>query len=125
MATGVRPRYSLLPLLVQTGRVDAYRPHCDQMWTRFREAGALEIWERAAKGSLLPPKSGFDIQQSVLAINDDGSARIGATRYKVIQLAAEHFHHGWTAEELMRQHPDLRPEEVYAALMYFYDPFFR
>jgi uncharacterized protein (DUF433 family) len=56
-----------------------------------------------------------------LTKDDDGTPRIGATRYKVIQLAAEHFHHGWTAEELLRQHPDLRPEEVYAALTYFYD----
>ena len=36
-------------------------------------------------------------------------------------LASEHYHYGWTAEELLRQHPDLRPEEVYASLTYFYD----
>lgn len=52
---------------------------------------------------------------------DDGVARIGGTRYKVEHLAAEHYHYGWTAEELLRQHPDLRPEEVYAAMTYFYD----
>jgi len=52
---------------------------------------------------------------------NSGSARIGNTRYKVLHLASEHYHHGWTAEELMRQHPDLRPEEVYAALTFFYD----
>lgn len=51
----------------------------------------------------------------------DGVARIDATRYKVLHLAAEHYHHGWTAEELLRQHPDLRPEQVYSALAYFYD----
>ncbi len=51
----------------------------------------------------------------------DGAARIDATRYKVLHLAAEHYHHGWTAEELLRQHPDLRPEQVYSALAYFYD----
>ncbi len=56
-----------------------------------------------------------------ITIDTDGSARIGGTRYKVIHLAAEHFHYGWTAEELLRQHPDLRPEEVYSALAYFYD----
>ena len=56
-----------------------------------------------------------------LTMDEDGSARIGTTRYKVIQLAAEHFQHGWTAEELLRQHADLRPEEVYAALTYYYD----
>ncbi len=56
-----------------------------------------------------------------LTFDAAGTARIGQTRYKVIHLASEHFHHGWTAEELLRQHPDLRPEEVYAALTYFYD----
>ena len=56
-----------------------------------------------------------------LTIDEKGQARIGKTRYKVIQLAAEHYQHGWSAEELLRQHPDLRPEEVYAALTYFYD----
>jgi uncharacterized protein (DUF433 family) len=50
-----------------------------------------------------------------------GMAYIGQTRYKVLHLAAEHYHYGWSADELLRQHPDLRPEEVYAALTYFYD----
>lgn len=56
-----------------------------------------------------------------IRIDDRGTARIGQTRYKVIHLAGEHYHYGWTADELLRQHPDLRPEEVYAALTYFYD----
>jgi uncharacterized protein (DUF433 family) len=56
-----------------------------------------------------------------VTLDADGTARIDDTRYKVIHLAAEHYHHGWTAEELMRQHPDLRPEQVYSALAYFYD----
>ena len=54
-------------------------------------------------------------------IDASGAARVGSSRYKVAHLAGEHYHYGWTAEELLRQHPDLRPEEVYAALMYFYD----
>lgn len=56
-----------------------------------------------------------------LTIDADGTARIGDTRYKVLHLAAEHHYYGWSADELLRQHPDLRPEEVYAALTYFYD----
>lgn len=56
-----------------------------------------------------------------LTIADDGSIRIGNSRYKVLHLAGEHYHYGWTAEELLRQHPDLRPEEVYSALAFFYD----
>jgi uncharacterized protein (DUF433 family) len=56
-----------------------------------------------------------------LTTHPDGSVHLGDTRYKVIHLAAEHYFHGWTAEELLRQHPDLRPEQVYSALAYFYD----
>lgn len=56
-----------------------------------------------------------------ISIDASGTARIDDTRYKVQHLAAEHYFHGWTAEELLRQHPDLRPELVYAALTYFYD----
>jgi uncharacterized protein (DUF433 family) len=56
-----------------------------------------------------------------IILDASGTARIGQTRYKVLHLAAEHFHYGWSAEELLRQHPDLRPEEVYAALTFFYD----
>ena len=62
-----------------------------------------------------------ETQYPHLTIETDGTVRIGSTRYKVIHLAAEHFHHGWTGEELLRQHPDLKPEQVYAALVYFYD----
>ncbi len=56
-----------------------------------------------------------------IVVDATGDARIDQTRYKLLHLAAEHYHHGWTAEELLRQHPDLRPEQVYAALAYFYD----
>ena len=60
-------------------------------------------------------------EYSHLTIDADGIARITNTRYKVIHLAVEHYQHGWTAEELLRQHPDLRPEQVYSVLAYFYD----
>lgn len=61
------------------------------------------------------------IQYPHLSRDADGDVRIDGTRYKVIHLAGEHYHHGWPAEEILRQHPDLRPEQVYAALTYFYD----
>ncbi len=65
------------------------------------------------------------IQYPHLTIDDDGTARIARTRYKVIHLAGEHYHYGWPAEEILRQHPDLRPEQVHAALTYFYDHYDR
>jgi uncharacterized protein (DUF433 family) len=61
------------------------------------------------------------IQYPHISLDASGQARIGNSRYKVLHLAGEHFHYGWSAEELLRQHPDLKPEEVYAALTYFYD----
>jgi len=61
------------------------------------------------------------IQYPHLSFDEDGEARVDRTRYKVIHLAGEHHHYGWSAEEILRQHPDLRPEQVYAALTYFYD----
>ena len=56
-----------------------------------------------------------------LSFDPDGTARIERSRYKVLHLAGEHYHYGWSAEEMLRQHPDLRPEQVYATLTYFYD----
>lgn len=56
-----------------------------------------------------------------LQADESGTMYIRGTRYKVLHLAAEHYVHGWTAEELMRQHPDLVPEQVYAALAFFYE----
>src|SRR5450759_639640 len=61
------------------------------------------------------------LQYPHLSVDADGTARLDGTRYKVIHLAGEHYHYGWSAEEILRQHPDLRPEQVYAALTYFYD----
>jgi uncharacterized protein (DUF433 family) len=56
-----------------------------------------------------------------LTTDAEGSPRIEGTRYEVVLLAGEHYHDGWSADEILRQHPDLRPEQVYASLTYFYD----
>ena len=34
----------------------------------------------------------------------DGQVRIEGTRYKVLHHAGEHYHFGWSAEELLAQH---------------------
>jgi hypothetical protein len=58
-------------------------------------------------------------------LDDDGAARTEWPRYKVIHLAGQHYHYGWSSEEILHQHADLRPKEVHAALTYFYDQFDR
>ena len=42
-------------------------------------------------------------------------------RIRVADLVTDHLAHGWSAEEIFRQHPHLLPAEVYAALGYYYD----
>ena len=56
-----------------------------------------------------------------IVLATDGKAVIEGTRYTVEHIAAEQYFYGWSAEEILRQHPDLRPAEVYAALAYFHD----
>lgn len=56
-----------------------------------------------------------------IGLATDGKAMIEGTRYTVEHIAAEQYFYGWSAEEILRQHPDLRPAEVYAALAYFHD----
>ena len=42
-------------------------------------------------------------------------------RIRVAQIAADHLGHGWSADEIVRQHPHLTPAEVYGALTYYFD----
>jgi uncharacterized protein (DUF433 family) len=90
------------------------------------------IIERTSIGSLKRKLRGrsIDLMSTViqyphLTLDDDGTARIERMRYRVIHLAGEHDHYGWSAEEILRQHPDLRPEQVHAALTYFDDHYDR
>ena len=42
-------------------------------------------------------------------------------RVRVAQIIMDHLAYGWSAEEICRQHPYLRPAEIYAAMGYYYD----
>jgi uncharacterized protein (DUF433 family) len=42
-------------------------------------------------------------------------------RIRVAQIVMDHLAHGWSGEEIRRQHPHLLPVEVYASLAYYYD----
>ena len=49
-------------------------------------------------------------------------ARLQRTpRIRVAQIAMDHLAHGWSAEEIVRQHPYLSLGEVHAALGYYFD----
>lgn len=42
-------------------------------------------------------------------------------RVRVAQLAMDYLAHGWSADEMCRQHPYLRPAEAHAAMAYYFD----
>ena len=42
-----------------------------------------------------------------ISIDEIGVAWIQGTRVKVIEVALDHIAHGWSAEEIARQHPEL------------------
>ena len=42
-------------------------------------------------------------------------------RVRVAQIAMDYLFHGWSADEIVRQHPYLLPAEAHAALLYYFD----
>ena len=56
-----------------------------------------------------------------ISIDETGVAWIWGTRVKVIEIALDHMAHGWSAEEIARQHPDLTLGQIHSALSCFYD----
>jgi len=52
---------------------------------------------------------------------EDGLPIIARVNFKAIYLIENHLAHGWTAEELVINFPQLTLGEVYATLSWFYD----
>ena len=42
-------------------------------------------------------------------------------RIRVAQIVMDYWAHGWSPDEMLRQHPYLRPAEVHAAMGYYFD----
>ncbi len=42
-------------------------------------------------------------------------------RVRVAQLVMDYLAHGWSVDEMCRQHPYLSPAEGHAAMAYYYD----
>lgn len=54
-------------------------------------------------------------------LDERGVARIIGSRTKVIQIVMDRMAHGWTAEEIQRQHPHLSLAAIYDAFAFYYD----
>jgi uncharacterized protein (DUF433 family) len=42
-------------------------------------------------------------------------------RIRVAMIVTDYLAHGWSAEEMCRQHPHLTPAEAHSAMAYYYD----
>lgn len=42
-------------------------------------------------------------------------------RVRVTQIVMDYLAHGWSPDEMCRQHPYLQPAEAYAAMTYYFD----
>jgi len=42
-------------------------------------------------------------------------------RIRVAQIAMDYVEHGWSVDEMCRQHPYLMPAEAHAAMAYYFD----
>src|SRR5947208_422089 len=55
-------------------------------------------------------------------MTDDGPARLSRVpRVRVAQIAMDYLAHGWSAEEMCRQHPSVTPGEIHSAMAYYFD----
>jgi uncharacterized protein (DUF433 family) len=53
---------------------------------------------------------------------NDGPARLTRVpRVRVAQLGMDYLAHGWSPEEMCRQHPYLTIAEAYSAMLYYWD----
>lgn len=53
---------------------------------------------------------------------EGGPARLHRhPRVRVAQIVMDHLAHGWSVEEMCRQHPYQGPAEAHAAMLYYWD----
>jgi len=80
------------------------------------EFGALVRGPWSVLGPTTPWRHRVEVEMEImstathdphLTFDGDGTARIERSRYKVLHLAGEHYHYGWTADEMLRQGPYL------------------
>jgi uncharacterized protein (DUF433 family) len=51
----------------------------------------------------------------------DGIPTVDGTRIKVVHLVLEQMAHGWTPQEIQRQHPSLTLAQIHSAFAYYHD----
>jgi uncharacterized protein (DUF433 family) len=64
----------------------------------------------------------LDVSYSHIEKPEGEPARLRRTpRVRVAQIAMDYLAHGWSVDEMCRQHPYLSPAEAHAAMAYYFD----
>ena len=59
---------------------------------------------------------------ALISFDKKGRAVLAGTTYKVVEIALDHQAHGWSPEEIRRQHYNaFSLAQVYAALSYYFE----
>ena len=56
-----------------------------------------------------------------IEIDEQGTARIAGTTTKVVLIAEDYKHRGWSPDEIHEQYPYLSLAQIHAAFSYYYD----
>ena len=61
------------------------------------------------------------VLNSLIEIDEKGVPWISGANTKVIEVVLDKMAHGWSPEEMHRQHPHLSMAQIHAALSYYYE----
>lgn len=68
-----------------------------------------------------PTTGAIAAPSSHVRLDDEGVAWIDRTNVKVIEVVLDRVAHGWSAEEVHFQHPNLSLAQIHGALAWYYD----
>src|SRR5437016_11110877 len=61
------------------------------------------------------------VLNSLIELDKDGIPWITGANTKVVEVVLDKMAHGWSPEEMHRQHPHLSMAQIHAALSYYYE----
>jgi uncharacterized protein (DUF433 family) len=61
------------------------------------------------------------LMDGYIVVDDQGVARIGGSRSRVIDVVLDRRVNGWTPEQIHEEYPHLSLAQVYAAFAYYFD----
>ena len=61
------------------------------------------------------------VEYAHIAVGSDSVPILAGTRIKVVEIVLDHLVHGWEAEDIHREFPQLSLGQIHSALGYYYD----